>query len=75
MRDIVEDLRYASANDLDPWDKTLYERAAEEIEKLRSELDMSKTILKEVKGIYFDDNQKLFKRSQFLGNDYKFKES
>ena len=73
MRDIVEDLRYASVNDLDPWDKTLYERAAEEIEKLRSELDMSKTILKEV-NIYFDDNQKLFKRSQFLGNNYRFVE-
>lgn len=72
MKDIVDDLRHAIVSDSDPWDKTLYERAADEIEKLRSELDMSKTILKEVKGIYFDDNQKLFKRLRFLGNNYKF---
>lgn len=72
MKDIVDDLRHAIVSDSDPWDKTLYERAADEIEKLRSELGMSKTILKEVKDIYFDDNQKLFKLSQFLGNNYKF---
>ena len=36
MKDIVADLHHAIANDSDPWDVTLYERAVEEIERLRA---------------------------------------
>ena len=36
MNDIVTDLRRAISHDLDPWDSTLYERAADEITRLRS---------------------------------------
>jgi hypothetical protein len=36
MKDIVDDLRNAIAKDSSPWDETLYERAADEIEHLRS---------------------------------------
>ena len=36
MNDIVNDLRHAISHDLDPWDSTLYERAADEIERLRA---------------------------------------
>lgn len=36
MKDIVADLHHAIADDSDPWDVTLYERAVEEIERLRA---------------------------------------
>ena len=36
MKEIVDDLHYAIANDPDPWDVTLYQRAADEIERLRN---------------------------------------
>lgn len=36
MKEIVENLHYAIANDPDPWDMTLYQRAADEIKRLRS---------------------------------------
>ena len=36
MRNIVDDLHYAISNDPSPWDETLYKRAADEIEHLRS---------------------------------------
>ena len=36
MRNIVDDLHYAISNDPSPWDETLYKRAADEIEYLRS---------------------------------------
>lgn len=36
--DIVNDLRWAILHDSDPWDITVYERAADEIERLRSKL-------------------------------------
>ncbi len=39
MRDIIADLNHAILNDSDPWDVTLYERASEEIERLRAELE------------------------------------
>ena len=35
MKELVDDLRNAIANDPDPWDVTLYGRAANEIERLR----------------------------------------
>jgi hypothetical protein len=35
-RDIVDDLWSARLHDSDPWDVTIYERAANEIEHLRS---------------------------------------
>lgn len=38
MKDIVDDLRNAITKDSSPWDETLYKRAADEIERLRSEL-------------------------------------
>jgi hypothetical protein len=38
MRELVEDLRGAVFRDPDPWDVTLYERAADEIERLRAQV-------------------------------------
>jgi hypothetical protein len=39
MKDIVDDLRNAiTRGDSNPWDEALYKRAADEIERLRSEL-------------------------------------
>ena len=35
--DIVRELRHAVEADTDPWDETLYVRAADEIERLRAE--------------------------------------
>ena len=35
-KDIVDDLWSARLHDSDPWDATIYERAANEIEHLRS---------------------------------------
>ena len=37
--DIVVELRDAEQRDSDPWDVTLYTRAADEIERLRAVLD------------------------------------
>lgn len=37
VNDIASELRYALQADTDPWDYTLYERAAAEIERLRAE--------------------------------------
>lgn len=36
MKDIVTDLRLGIMYDPDPWDVTLYERAIDEIERLRA---------------------------------------
>jgi hypothetical protein len=36
MRGLVDDLRDAIARDPDPWDETLYERAASELERLQA---------------------------------------
>jgi hypothetical protein len=35
-KDIVDDLWSARLHDSDPWDSTIYERSANEIERLRS---------------------------------------
>ena len=37
--DIVDELEYAMKVDREPWDSTLYQRAADEIRRLRYELD------------------------------------
>lgn len=37
IADIVTELEYAHQQDRDPWDATLYRRAADEIERLRAE--------------------------------------
>jgi hypothetical protein len=36
--DTVSELRYAAKMDQDPWDSTIYDRAADEIQKLRTEI-------------------------------------
>lgn len=38
MNDILTDLRNAIVDDKHPWDVTIYERAIDEIERLRAEL-------------------------------------
>lgn len=38
MNDILTDLRNAIVDDKYPWDVTIYERAIDEIERLREEL-------------------------------------
>lgn len=38
MNDILTDLRNAVIDDKHPWDVTVYERAIDEIERLREEL-------------------------------------
>lgn len=42
--DIVDRLKEASLRDKNPWDNTLYLRAAEEIKRLRSLLSLSNEI-------------------------------
>lgn len=39
ISDIVKELRYAVEADKDPWDETLYQRAAGAIDRLNGELD------------------------------------
>ena len=40
-KDVVEELKYALMVDKSPWDATLYEKAIDEIENLRKELQRS----------------------------------
>lgn len=39
IKDIVTELRYTTTVDRYPWDNTLYDRAADEIERLREQLE------------------------------------
>lgn len=45
MKDIVNDLWSARLHDPDPWDATVYERAANEIERLSVEIDRLRSLV------------------------------
>ena len=59
IKDIVEELRYAIEADKCPWDVTLYERAAIEIEELRDRVKKLSVFLHPAGTLIFDDRNNL----------------